>query len=48
MIKLPRRLGRMPLVAGIGYELLKLTARVQHITTHMPDDDQVTVAHTIT
>ncbi|MCH7520252.1 MAG: DUF1385 domain-containing protein [Candidatus Marinimicrobia bacterium] len=44
MIKLPRRLGRMPLVAGIGYKLLKLTARFQHITTQMPDDDQVTVA----
>ena len=32
MIKLPRRLGRMPLVAGIGYKLLKLTARFQHIS----------------
>ena len=60
MIKLPRRLGRMPMVTGIGYKLLKLTARfqyislfrwlalpglwLQHITTQMPEYDQVTVA----
>lgn len=54
------RLPLIPLVAGIGYELLKLTARFQHITlfrwlslswlwhqhitTQIPEDDQVTVA----
>lgn len=59
-VRLAVHLPLVPLVAGIGYELLKLTARfqhitlfrwlslpglwLQHITTQMPEDDQVTVA----